>query len=89
MKTGKPVLDALMAASEQRAANLTIKVPRTWGTGLDVHTLEPMKLRDLQIAAEAASKRIHKKVLSRRTATRYLNENHEDIRRAESVEKRR
>jgi ParB/RepB/Spo0J family partition protein len=29
----------------KRAADLTIKVPKTWGSGLDAHTLEPIKIR--------------------------------------------
>jgi len=74
----------------KRAADLTIKVPRTWGSGLDVHTLEPIKLRQLQIAAGSAHKKIHrKKSLSRTTAKRYLGSSHEHIRFAESLEKRR
>ncbi len=74
----------------KRAADLTIKVPRTWGSGLDVHTLEPIKLRELQIAADSAHKKIHRKKSSSRTAaTRYLDSSHEHIRFAESLEKRR
>ena len=45
----------------KRAADLTIKVPKTWGSGLDVHTLEPVKLRQLQIAADSAQKKIRRK----------------------------
>lgn len=40
----------------KRAADLTIPVPRTWGAGLDVHTLEPVKLKQLQAALKETKK---------------------------------